>query len=64
MHSPCTGKVKQTDLVSVLSFSDGVFLFTSIDPRKLKSICFYNNMEKVRAELALFRVEKARTLHL
>ena len=25
---------------------------------------FYNNMEKVRAELAIFFVEKARALHL
>ena len=37
----------------------------SIDHSKLPSICFYNNMEKVRAELAIFvLVEKARALHL
>ena len=37
----------------------------SKDHRKLPSICFlYNNMEKVRAELALLSVEKARALHL
>ena len=31
-----------------------------------RQICFYfyNNMEKVRARLALFSVEKARVLHL
>ena len=37
----------------------------SLDHRKLPSIFFfYNNMEKVRADLALFSVEKARALHL
>ena len=39
-------------------------VYKSIDHRKLPSIFFYNNMEKVRAELAIFFVEKARALHL
>ena len=39
-------------------------VFKSIDHRKLPSICFYNNKEKLRAELALFSVEKARSFHL
>ena len=37
----------------------------SIDHRKLPSICFfYNNKNKLRAELALLSDEKARALHL
>ena len=48
-------------MVSLPSFGH----FISIDHRKLPSIFFfYNNMEKVRAELAIFFVEKARALHL
>ena len=40
-------------------------VYKSIDPKKLPSICFfYNNMENVRAELAIFFVEKACMLHL
>ena len=39
-------------------------VYKSMDHRKLPSIFFYNNMEKVRAELAFFFVEKARALHL
>ena len=41
-------------------------VYTIIDHTKLPSIFFffYNNMEKVRAELALFSVEKSRALHL
>ena len=39
-------------------------VYKSIDHRKLPSIFFYNNKEKLRAELVLFSVEKARALHL
>ena len=39
-------------------------VYKSIDHRKLPSICFYNNMTKLRAELALFSAEKARVSHL
>ena len=39
-------------------------VYKSIDHRKLRSICFYNNMKNLRAELAIFSVEKARVLHL
>ena len=42
-------------------------VYKSIDHRKLHSICFYNNMEKVKPELALFgpfSAEKERALHL
>ena len=39
-------------------------VYKSIDHRKLPSILFYNNMEKVRADLTIFFVEKARALHL
>ena len=35
-------------------------VYKSIDHRKVPSIFFYNNMEKVRAELILFSVKKAR----
>ena len=38
-------------------------VYKSIDHRILPSI-FYNNKEKLRAELVLFSVEKARALHL
>ena len=33
-------------------------VYKSIDHRKLPSICFYNNMEKVRVELAIFSLRK------
>ena len=39
-------------------------VYKSIDHRKLPSICFYNNNDKLRAELVLSSVEKARALHL
>ena len=39
-------------------------VYKSIDHRKLLSIFFYNNKDKLRAELVLFSVEKARALHL
>ena len=35
-------------------------VYKSIDHRKLPSICFLQNMEKLRAELAIFFFEKAR----
>ena len=33
-------------------------VYKSIDHRKLPSICFYNSMEKVRVELAIFSLRK------
>ena len=42
-------------------------VYKSMDNRKRASICFffyYDNMEKVRAELTLFSVEKERSLHM
>ena len=40
-------------------------VYKSIDHRKQPLIIFfYNDVEKVRAELALFSIEKVRTLHL
>ena len=39
-------------------------VYRSIDHRNCRRFVFYNNMEKVRAELAFFFVEKARALHL
>ena len=39
-------------------------VYKSIDHRKLPSICFLHKKKKLRAELVLFSVEKARALHL
>ena len=39
-------------------------IYERIDHRKLLLIFFYNNTEKVYAELVLFSVKKARMLHL
>ena len=39
-------------------------VYKSVDHRKLPSIFFYNNKDKLRAEIVLFFVEKARVLHL
>ena len=39
-------------------------VFKSTDHRKLPLISYLQYMEKVRAELALFSIEKAHTLHL
>ena len=58
-------------MVSLPSFEHFVASFQfmvdkSMDDRKLSLFFFffYNNMEKVQAELALFFVEKVRTLQL
>ena len=41
-----------------------VIVYNSTDHRKLPPICFYDNMEKIRTELALVSLEKARTRYL
>ena len=56
----------------VYTLIDQKMFKTQVEPRaagewfhcQVLDILFYNNMEKVRAELTIFFVEKARALHL
>ena len=60
-----SGTTNRRRVVSLPSF--GLFMASFYDGVTIENCCrfvFYNNMEKVRAELAIFFVEKARALHL